>query len=260
MPVGTAGAITPHTGERLIEFLPPGDGNDFRSLNTDLRNFFTPGFPFYDPIFDYVGGHVVVEGYYLIPADAPLVGQVAGIKLNAKGAGDVNQDNATLDPWDPNAPAVAISGDTGGQWYFYRSVFCIEDLYRRVEDNVAAGEFTLPPNPSRIKITIGRWSPVPGPVSGTIYWDDITFTQLAVGEPCPEPFAGPVGTPPCVADFNGDGILNPDDLSEFITCFFLQLQFPGFCPAGDFNQDTLLNPDDLSEFITTFFLSLQFGC
>jgi hypothetical protein len=66
--------------------------------------------------------------------------------------------------------------------------------------------------------------------------------------------------PPCAGDFNGDGLLNPDDLSEFITCFFLQLQFPGFCPSGDFNQDGLLNPDDLSEFITIFFLSLQFGC
>jgi hypothetical protein len=64
----------------------------------------------------------------------------------------------------------------------------------------------------------------------------------------------------CLADFNHDGLLNPDDLSEFITCFFLQLQFPGFCPSGDFNQDELLNPDDLSEFITSFFLGLQFGC
>jgi hypothetical protein len=67
-------------------------------------------------------------------------------------------------------------------------------------------------------------------------------------------------SPSCPADFNGDGLLNPDDLSEFITCFFLQLQFPGVCAAGDFNGDALLNPDDLSEFITTFFLSLQFGC
>jgi hypothetical protein len=74
------------------------------------------------------------------------------------------------------------------------------------------------------------------------------------------PGAGDPTTPPCFADFNGDGLLNPDDLSEFITCFFLQLQFPGFCPSGDFNQDELLNPDDLSEFITIFFLSLQFGC
>jgi hypothetical protein len=64
----------------------------------------------------------------------------------------------------------------------------------------------------------------------------------------------------CSADFNQDGTLNPDDLSEFITCFFLDLQFPSFCPASDFNQDSLLNPDDLSEFITIFFLSLQFGC
>jgi hypothetical protein len=66
--------------------------------------------------------------------------------------------------------------------------------------------------------------------------------------------------PACIADFNGDGLINPDDLSEFITCFFLQLQFPGFCATGDFNQDGLINPDDLSEFITVFFLTLQFGC
>jgi hypothetical protein len=64
----------------------------------------------------------------------------------------------------------------------------------------------------------------------------------------------------CPADFNGDSLLNPDDLSEFITCFFLELQFAGVCPAGDYNGDALLNPDDLSEFITTFFLALQFGC
>jgi hypothetical protein len=64
----------------------------------------------------------------------------------------------------------------------------------------------------------------------------------------------------CPADFNGDTLLNPDDLSEFITCFFLELQFQGVCPGGDFNGDGLLNPDDLSEFITTFFLALQFGC
>jgi hypothetical protein len=70
----------------------------------------------------------------------------------------------------------------------------------------------------------------------------------------------PAPTPPCAADFNGDTLLNPDDLSEFITCFFLQLQFPGACPQADFNGDQLLNPDDLSEFITAFFLAVQFGC
>jgi hypothetical protein len=35
---------------------------------------------------------------------------------------------------------------------------------------------------------------------------------------------------------------------------------PGSCPAADFNQDGFVNPDDLADFITTFFLAVQFGC
>ena len=64
------------------------------------------------------------------------------------------------------------------------------------------------------------------------------------------------GPAPCLLDFNADGFINPDDLSDFITCFFLQIQFPGVCPQADFNADGFLNPDDLSDFITSFFL----GC
>jgi hypothetical protein len=60
----------------------------------------------------------------------------------------------------------------------------------------------------------------------------------------------------CPADFNSDGFVNPDDLSDYITCFFLQVQFPGTCPQADFNVDGFVNPDDLSDFITVFFL----GC
>jgi hypothetical protein len=59
--------------------------------------------------------------------------------------------------------------------------------------------------------------------------------------------------PPCRADFNGDGFVNPDDLSDFITCFFLHLQFPGTCPQADFNTDGFVTPDDLSGFIPAFF-------
>jgi choice-of-anchor C domain-containing protein len=61
--------------------------------------------------------------------------------------------------------------------------------------------------------------------------------------------------PPCSADFNGDGFVNPDDLADFITCFFLQVQFPGACPTADFNADAFLNPDDLADYITAFFTS-----
>jgi hypothetical protein len=59
---------------------------------------------------------------------------------------------------------------------------------------------------------------------------------------------------PCRADFNGDGFINPDDLTDYITCFFLEVQFPGTCPTADFNGDFFVNPDDLTDFITTFFL------
>jgi hypothetical protein len=60
----------------------------------------------------------------------------------------------------------------------------------------------------------------------------------------------------CAADFNDDGFVNPDDLADFITCFFLDVQFPGNCAAADFNGDTFRDPDDLADFITTFFI----GC
>jgi hypothetical protein len=61
--------------------------------------------------------------------------------------------------------------------------------------------------------------------------------------------------PSCPADFNGDGLRNPDDLSEFITCYFLELQFPGFCADADYDDSGHVNPDDLSDFITIFFTS-----
>jgi hypothetical protein len=67
---------------------------------------------------------------------------------------------------------------------------------------------------------------------------------------------GEIVDAPCTADFNSDGFLNPDDLSDLITCFFLDVQFPGTCPGADFNGDLFVNPDDLSDYITAFFL----GC
>ncbi len=51
------------------------------------------------------------------------------------------------------------------------------------------------------------------------------------------------------ADFNGDGVVDPDDLSDFITAFFGQPADP----RADFNGDGATDPDDLSDFITAFF-------
>ncbi len=55
--------------------------------------------------------------------------------------------------------------------------------------------------------------------------------------------------PACRADFNGDGGADPDDLSDYITCFFSL----GACPGADFNGDGTADPDDLSDFITVYF-------
>ncbi len=58
--------------------------------------------------------------------------------------------------------------------------------------------------------------------------------------------------PSCPADINGDGIVDPDDLTDFIGCYF---NIPP-CPAADFNADATTDPDDLADFIAAFFL----GC
>jgi hypothetical protein len=60
----------------------------------------------------------------------------------------------------------------------------------------------------------------------------------------------------CPADYNADGSLNPDDLADFITGFFLTPRDP----RSDFNLDGQIDPDDLADFITAFFLGVQLGC
>ncbi len=53
----------------------------------------------------------------------------------------------------------------------------------------------------------------------------------------------------CSADFNGDGNLDPDDLSDYIACYFSQPP----CPSADINGDNNTDPDDLSDYIGAYF-------
>jgi hypothetical protein len=50
------------------------------------------------------------------------------------------------------------------------------------------------------------------------------------------------------ADFNNDGVVNPDDLADFIACFFTQP-----CPEADFDQSGGIDPDDLADYIAVYF-------
>ena len=53
----------------------------------------------------------------------------------------------------------------------------------------------------------------------------------------------------CRPDVDGNGVLNPDDLSDYINCFFSQPP----CNFADYDRDGIVNPDDLSTYITEFF-------
>ncbi|MGD9688504.1 MAG: choice-of-anchor J domain-containing protein [Phycisphaerales bacterium] len=53
----------------------------------------------------------------------------------------------------------------------------------------------------------------------------------------------------CRADFNADGALDPDDLGDYINCYFAQPP----CGAADFNADGVSNPDDLGDYINAYF-------
>ncbi|MGD9688447.1 MAG: reprolysin-like metallopeptidase [Phycisphaerales bacterium] len=60
--------------------------------------------------------------------------------------------------------------------------------------------------------------------------------------------------PACPADFNADGSVDPDDLGDFINCYFGSPQPPMLpCPGADFNADGSVNPDDLGDFVNAYF-------
>jgi len=91
--------------------------------------------------------------------------------------------------------------------------------------------FTAPVPPTTGEARLGLFKP------GTLA--DIAVPGLPV----------PSLPPVCAADFNGDGSLDPDDLSDFIGCFF---QSPA-CDGMDINDDGNVDPDDLSDYIGIFF-------
>jgi hypothetical protein len=250
-PVGTPGALTPRTGTSMAEIGTNGNGG-FEGFTTDTVNFCycdqscmqpcSGPFPFFDPFFDYSGGDVVVTGYYMIPADAPLSGDNIGIKINIKLG---NQDVATREV------SQAFTGHTDGQWVPYSITFPRADIQTEYECNVGirpnCGCVCVPasPLPNHTKITVLRFLPDGTPSTGRIYWDDITYTQLPAGPTCDS------------LDFNNDGV-SPDtgDIDDFLSVFgggpCSTDPTPG-CNDLDFNNDGVA-PDttDIDSFLSVF--------
>ncbi|MBL8758771.1 MAG: lamin tail domain-containing protein [Phycisphaerae bacterium] len=53
----------------------------------------------------------------------------------------------------------------------------------------------------------------------------------------------------CAPDYNGDGNLDPDDLADYIGCYFSAPP----CDRADYNGDGNPDPDDLADFIAAYF-------
>ncbi|MEI7656454.1 MAG: hypothetical protein WCK33_00125 [Phycisphaerae bacterium] len=234
---GLSPAAVARTGTASIALRTPGN-SQFRGMTTDWRNFTIAGFPFYDPVFDYVnGGDIVVSGWYYIPSNAPITGDSCFIKLNVKRG---NQDYATLDPMSGVNPAWLIQGHTDGQWRRYEIRWSIADIRNQVLFNQDQGYFAIPPYPDHLKITIGRFGFGNVASSGIIFWDDISCVQEA-----PPPSCG------CAADYNADGGVDGTD----IEAFFTDWQSSSGC--SDVNQDGGVDGGDIEAF---FLLWEAGGC
>src|SRR5262249_15583862 len=81
-------------------------------------------------------------------------------------------------------------------------------------------------------------------------------TLPGVGPPPPcrqQSWVARLSSPSCLGDFNHDGDVNPDDIADFIACYFGEIGAPGSCPAADFNTIEGVNPDDIADFLAVYF-------
>jgi hypothetical protein len=96
--------------------------------------------------------------------------------------------------------------------------------------------FTSSSPPAEVEVSMGSFKPhVPGSVTTIL--------------------PGPGGGSWCAGDFNRDGSLDPDDLADFIVCFF-----GAGCSCADLDGNGQVDPDDLSDAVTRFFVAVQGGC
>jgi hypothetical protein len=144
------GPILVHSGTHSIELR---SGADFVGYTTDVFNPST--LTYYNPPYVYQGGPVTVSGYYAIPADQPLAGANAGIKL------EFRRDNSSI---YQAFEQLTINGHTNGNWVSFS--FTILDS--QISPN-------FPPFPTSVSVLPMRFGNATS--TGTIFWDDVTLVQ-----------------------------------------------------------------------------------
>lgn len=180
------------TGDKAIRLTPAtGDADRFKALTT---NIFRPdGSDLFDPDFVYLGGDLVVSGYYLVPEGEVIQDTIVGVKL------ELRREPPNFSIW--SAFEFALPDDsTGGQWEPF-SFTVTDDMI------LAVGDF--PPEPTSVSVLPfrffgGAFGPGTSP-TGTVYMDDLSVTQGTID--CPADLAEPFGT------------LNFFDVLAYLTAF-----------------------------------------
>jgi hypothetical protein len=206
------GPVIVRSGTHSIE-LASGE-SAFVGYTTDVFNPSTGGY--YNPPYTYPGGPATVTGWYAIPADQPLVGANAGIKLEFR-----------REPTNPSIyqsfESLTINGHTNGQWV----QFSMTVLSSQIDPN-------FPPYPVQVSVLPIRFGAASS--TGTIFWDDLTFVQA--------------GT--CYANCDGSTTAPALNVQDF-TCF-LQKYAAGdaYANCDASTQAPTLNVQDFTCFLQKY--------
>ena len=115
---------------------------------------------------------------------------------------------------------------------------------------VASGTFIAPGAPGNYQVQLQRGLVnVLTSIGGTGVPSSVRSCIVDLGAP----ISFTVDPNVCPADFNHDATVDPDDLADFVACYFQETDSSGTCPAADFNADSVTDPDDLADFIAAYF-------
>ncbi len=111
---------------------------------------------------------------------------------------------------------------------------------------IATGSFLAPATPGNYQVELRRGLVNVVTTIGGLGVPSIVRSAIVdLGQP----LAFTVDDNLCPADFNHDGVLDPDDLADFIACYFASPP----CAQADVNGDSIVDPDDLADYIAAYF-------
>lgn len=217
---------------------------------------------------------LVTLRFEMAPA-APANDACAGAVAIGEGAISFDTSEATA---DGSATCVSASSGSPDLWFAYTPTAAGRATLSTCGSSFAT---TLSVHPSCGAEAIACGGPAL--VAGCFFQSRIDDLPVSAGVPLLIRVAGAaenaVGAgvlaislrPACNLDYNGDGVANPDDVSDFVSDFFADPPLPGPggfavgpCQGlpppydtvglkGDFNNDCEVNVDDISDFVTAFF-------